>query len=71
MPRQNMSTTKTGEANRTVHYINVKGVSMLAKVTGGSGTSLNLRVGSNYPPASREKTGIAKRTSLTQTNVWY
>lgn len=74
MPRPNLSAGKAtlnhGLGARTVTYVNVDGVPMDAKVVGGSGASLNLRV-QGLPAASRNKTGIAKRTAFGQTNVWY
>lgn len=75
MPKPNPPASKTGRraASRfpnTVTYRAANGHTFEAKIVGGSGTSLNLRV-PQYPVASRELTGIAKRTSRTQTNVWF
>lgn len=46
------------------------GVAVGAGVTGSVSTVLNLRV-PHLPVASRLKTGIAKRTTVAATNVWY
>jgi hypothetical protein len=71
MPRPDMSTTKAARrSHRTVNYVTAKGQVVLAKVTGGSAGTLNLRLPS-YPAASRELTGILKRTTVTQTNRWF
>jgi hypothetical protein len=50
-------------------YRNVDGTMMDAVVEGGSGTSLDLFV-PLLPVASRHKTGVAKMTARTQTDVW-
>ncbi len=60
---------RTG-GRETVNYVHVDGSEMDAVVTGGTGTSLNLFV-PVLPKAVRRKTGIAKRTARTQTNVWH
>lgn len=68
-----MSTNKTagaGGGRRTVTYVNARGISKDALVTGGSGTSLNLRV-QELGGANKIKTGIARRTALGQTDVWF
>ena len=71
MPKPDMSANKAARrSHRTVNYVTAKGAVILAKVVGGSGNSLNLRLPS-YPAASREITGIARRTTTTQTNRWY
>lgn len=70
MPRPNYSTGKTTGNHRTVNYTDIKGRNRTAEVTGGSGTSLNLRV-PHITKANSIKTGIAKRTTLAQTNVWW
>lgn len=62
-------TTRTG-GRHTVIYHNVDGGTMDAVVEGGSGTSLNLYV-PGLPKAYRHKTGVAKATVRTQTNVWF
>lgn len=71
MAKVNHSATKTGHGDKVVQWVDAKGKTFNAKVTGGSGTTLNLRIESGYPASARLKTGIVKRTSLTQTNVWF
>ena len=76
MPNANrhLSVTKAAGGNpsghRTVNYTDARGRTRLAKVVGGSGTTLNLRI-PQYPQANRALTGITKRTAVNQTNVWW
>ncbi len=62
-------TTSRSSGRSTVQYRNVDGTRMNAVVTGGTGSSLDLFV-PQLPKASQYKTGIAKMTVRTQTNVW-
>lgn len=61
--------TTRSSGRSTVMYRNVDGTMMDAVVEGGTGTSLDLFV-PQLPVASRHKTGIAKMTDRTQTDVW-
>lgn len=73
MPKVNPSATKAGGiagGRRSVQYVDIKGRTHDAIVTGGSGANLDLRV-PHLPAASRLKTAVAKRTTLAQTNVWF
>lgn len=70
MPRSNSTASRIGRTRPTVSYVLPRGRVVDATVTGGSGDTLNLRVPS-LKGADRVKTGIAKRTSQTQTNVWF
>ena len=70
MPRSNSTAARIGRVRPTVSYVLPRGRPVDAVVTGGSGTTLNLRVPS-LKGAERIKTGVAKRTALNQTDVWY
>lgn len=75
MPRVALSAAKAHrkEGSRyanTVTYRNAKGGTVEAKVVGGSGDTLDLRL-PHHPPANRELEDIPRRTNLTQTNVWW
>lgn len=68
---QHLSAAKAARRqHRTVNYVNVKGSTVTALVVGGSGATLDLRV-PHIGAGNREKTNIAKRTAMTQTNVWF
>lgn len=60
---------RTG-GRQTVNYVDEKGRTRDAVVTGGTGDSLNLRIAGGGG-ASVVLTGVAKRTAINQTNVWY
>lgn len=61
-------TTRTG-GRHTVMYRNIDGAMMDAVVEGGTGTSLDIFV-PHLPKANQHKTGVAKATARTQTDVW-
>ena len=75
MPKIALSTTKANRRagarhGNTVVYTKPNGTSVTAKVVGGSGNTLNLRL-PHHPQANRELTNVARRTTLTQTGVWH
>lgn len=69
MSRTNPKPTTRSGGRWTVNYRHVDGTMMDAIVTGGIGTSLDLRVPS-LPQAARNKTAVPKMTASNQTNVW-
>lgn len=57
--------------HNTVNYVNTKGQTVTAKVIGGAGSVLALAI--PHLGANRRNgfTVVAKRTAMTQTNVWF
>lgn len=71
MPKPGLSTSKANrKVGNHVTYVKPNGYTVNARVVGGSGNTLNLRL-PHHAQASRELTNIARRTNLTGTNVWY
>lgn len=75
MPSQNaakkVKTTKGAGGKTVVNYVKPNGQSVQAEVTGGTHPNLNLKLTNPHPKSVTVKTGVAKRTAMNQTNVWY
>lgn len=67
---KNLAIPKGAQGKSVVAWVDARGKSLTAEVTGGTYPNLNLRV-RGLPKASQNKTAVAKRTAMTQTNVWY
>lgn len=71
MPSVFPATNKRRGGTKTVNYVLPNGRTTGAVVTGpGTAGTLNLKI-RMLPVASRNKTDVAKRTSVAQTGVWF
>ncbi len=67
---KNIALPKGAQGKTVVGWVDARGKTLSAEVTGGTYPNLNLRV-RGLPVASASKAAVAKRTAMTQTNVWY
>lgn len=70
VPRSNRIQKPTS-GRTSVVYRDARGHTFEAKVTGGTGTTLDLKLTSHPRAVTALLTGIEKQTALTDTNVWF